>query len=121
MRSAATPVVELSASLDHIRRDLQFLRNDILSLSWRSVGDTFTTGCPFRSDSLAHFNSVKKSQNLTSNPFHNERNRRNFKSASSRSVNRANSILENTVIITENLELRLLGNANNPANLIPQQ
>ena len=86
---------ELSASFDHMRRDLQFFRNDISSLSWRVVGDTSTTGSPFRSDSSSHFDSLKKSQNLTSNPFHNERNRRNFKSASSGSGNSANST-ENT-------------------------
>ena len=94
-RSAATPVAELSASLDHLRRDLQFLRNDISSLSWHGVGDTSTTGSPFRTDSPAHFDSLKKSQNLTSKPFHNERNRRNFKSTPSKSVNRAD-LTENT-------------------------
>ena len=90
-RSAATPVAELSALLDHMRRDLPFLRNDISSLSWRGVGDTSSTSSPFLTDSPVHFNSLKKSQNLTSNPFLNERNCRNFKSAPSRSVNRANS------------------------------
>ena len=59
-RSAATPVAELSASLEHMRRDLQFLRNDISSLSWRGVGDTSTSGSPFRTDSPAHFDSLKK-------------------------------------------------------------
>ena len=58
-RSAATPVVKLSASLDHIRHDLQFLRNDILSLSWRGVGGTSTTDRPFHTDSPAHFDSLK--------------------------------------------------------------
>ena len=62
-RSAATPVAELSALLDHMRRDLQFLRNDISSLSWRGVGDTSTTGSPFRTDSPVDFDSLKKSQN----------------------------------------------------------
>ena len=88
--SAATPVAELSTSSDHMRRDLQFLRNDISTLSWRGVGDTSTTGSPFRTDSPAQFDSLKKSQNLTSNSPHNERNCRNFKSAPSRSVNRVN-------------------------------
>ena len=59
-RSAVNPVAELSASLDHMRRDLQFLRNDISSLNWRGVGDTSTTGSPFRTDSPAHFDSLKK-------------------------------------------------------------
>ena len=53
-RSATTLLVaKLSASLDHLKRNLQFLRNDILSLSWRSVGDTSTNS--FGSFSLAHF------------------------------------------------------------------
>ena len=58
-RSAATPVAGLSASLDHMRRDLQFLWIDISSSSWRGVGDTSTTGSPFRTDSPAHFDSKK--------------------------------------------------------------
>ena len=99
-RSAATPVAELSASLNHMRRDLRFLRNDISSLSWRGVGDTSIAGSPFRTDSPAHFDSLKKLQNLTSNPFHNERNRRSFKSVSSWSVNRAKSS-ENTLIFED--------------------
>ena len=74
-----------------MRCDLQFLRNDISSLSWRGVSHPSTTGSPFRTDSPAHFDSLKKLRNLTSNSFHNERNRRNFKSAPNRSVNRANS------------------------------
>ena len=66
--SAATPVAELSGSLNHMRRNLQFLRNDISSLSWRAFGDTSTTGSPLRTDSPTHFDSLKKSQNLTLNP-----------------------------------------------------
>ena len=58
-RSAATSVAGLSASLDHMRRDLQFLRNDISSLSWRGVDDTSTTGSPFCTDSPAHFDGKK--------------------------------------------------------------
>ena len=94
-RSAATTVAELSPSLDHIRRDLQFLLNDVSSLSWRGVGNTSPTSSPLRSGSLTHFNRLKKITNLTSNSFHNECNRCCFKSASSASVNRANST-ENT-------------------------
>ena len=94
-RSAATPFAELSAKLDHVKRDLQFLWNYISSFSWLGAGGTSTTGSPFCSDSPAHFDSLKKSQNLTSNPCHNERSHRNFKSASGASVNRANST-ENT-------------------------
>ena len=90
-RSTATPVAKLSASLDHMRRDLQFLRNDISSLNWRGVGGTSTTGSLFRTDSPAHFDSPKQLQNFTSNTFFNERNRRNFRSPPSRSVNKANS------------------------------
>ena len=56
---AATPVAELSATLDHMRRDLQFLQNDISSFSWRGVGGTSTTGSPFLTDSPAHFDSLK--------------------------------------------------------------
>ena len=63
-RCAATPVAELSVSLDHMRRNLLFLRNDISSLSWRGVGDTSTTGSPFRTDSLAHFDSLKKNYKI---------------------------------------------------------
>ena len=57
--SAAAPVAELGASLNHMRRDLQFLRNDILSLSWRGVGETSTSSNPFRSDSPPDFDSLK--------------------------------------------------------------
>ena len=57
----------------------------------RGVADTSTTSSPFRSDSPAHFDSL----NLTSNSFHIERNRRNFNSASSESVNKTN-LTENT-------------------------
>ena len=74
-----------------MRRDLQFLRNDISSLRWHGVGDTSTTGSSCRLGLLANFDKVKKSQNVTSNTFDNERNRRNFKSACKASVNRANS------------------------------
>ena len=47
-------------------------------LSWPGVAGTSTTGSPFGSGLLADFGSLKKSQNLTSNPFQNDRNRRNF-------------------------------------------